>query len=468
MAIKAADRTMSLIEQPLQNPPDYCYGHSGSHKSTLTTSEAFAPWQNSQSTSSYYHQPTFYSHGFEYSKKDVQDVFGSGVVFAQGGKPQWESGSPQSVPASSLSPRHCSIRQSNNEKGSHGYHSPVSSLNILNYPTPPLDSANSPRTDNQSKMTSIPRGSLNQLDMSRPIGSEDTSTQSTTGTPYLQDFNFSNEGHTGSKEQEERTCLHTMNDEESDDGGSINSEPYAQLIFRALKSAPGYRMVLKDIYDWFERNTDKAKNGPGKGWQNSIRHNLSMNGAFRKVDQAPANDDSKKGNIWVLEASALGEGVKSTTRYRKSPSNRRLGRNEYPTPKRQRSGAKGGKAAKKTEKVRRSTHLEVPSLSPFSEDIPMESIESSVTEMGGLPLTPTSVWAPDELHYYFGSSSPSIQPTIMDRKVYSYNDIVGVTPEIPPGPLFPDDFSQSNEALFSCHSFEAGEVLLNNSLDHRS
>ena len=66
------------------------------------------------------------------------------------------------------------------------------------------------------------------------------------------------------------------NDEESD--GGLSSEPYAQLIYRALKSVPSHRMVLKEIYEWFEKNTDKAKNNPSKGWQNSIRHNLSMNG----------------------------------------------------------------------------------------------------------------------------------------------------------------------------------------------
>jgi len=35
-------------------------------------------------------------------------------------------------------------------------------------------------------------------------------------------------------------------------------------------------MVLKDIYQWFIDNTDKAALDQ-KGWQNSIRHNLSMN-----------------------------------------------------------------------------------------------------------------------------------------------------------------------------------------------
>lgn len=67
-------------------------------------------------------------------------------------------------------------------------------------------------------------------------------------------------------------------DDGSDAEGSVNAEPYAQLIYRALKSVPGHGMVLKEIYDWFEKNTDKARNTSSKGWQNSIRHNLSMNG----------------------------------------------------------------------------------------------------------------------------------------------------------------------------------------------
>lgn len=69
--------------------------------------------------------------------------------------------------------------------------------------------------------------------------------------------------------------------DETDGDGDIaaGSEPYAQLIYRALKSVPGHSMVLKDIYEWFEKNTDKPQTSTSaKGWQNSIRHNLSMNG----------------------------------------------------------------------------------------------------------------------------------------------------------------------------------------------
>lgn len=69
----------------------------------------------------------------------------------------------------------------------------------------------------------------------------------------------------------------TMIDDESDEDGISIPEPYAQLIYRALKSVAGHAMVLREIYEWFEKNTDKAKDPLSKGWQNSVRHNLSMN-----------------------------------------------------------------------------------------------------------------------------------------------------------------------------------------------
>lgn len=59
--------------------------------------------------------------------------------------------------------------------------------------------------------------------------------------------------------------------------GSKADEPYAQLIYKAFMSRQDKSMTLQDIYQWFRENTDKTKS-EGKGWQNSIRHNLSMNG----------------------------------------------------------------------------------------------------------------------------------------------------------------------------------------------
>lgn len=67
-------------------------------------------------------------------------------------------------------------------------------------------------------------------------------------------------------------------DQEQNEGEEITSgKPYAQLIQECLLQAPGHRMMLRDIYDWFEINTTKPRESGGNGWQNSIRHNLSMN-----------------------------------------------------------------------------------------------------------------------------------------------------------------------------------------------
>ena len=60
-----------------------------------------------------------------------------------------------------------------------------------------------------------------------------------------------------------------------------SEEPYSKLIWKAMMSKEDYKMTLPDIYEWFRQNyahkiKENKKKG-WKGWQNSIRHNLSMN-----------------------------------------------------------------------------------------------------------------------------------------------------------------------------------------------
>lgn len=69
-------------------------------------------------------------------------------------------------------------------------------------------------------------------------------------------------------------------DEEED---LISHKPYAKLIYEALLAMPGHKMMLKDIYEWFQRNTTKPQESGSNGWQNSIRHNLSMNKVCNEV-----------------------------------------------------------------------------------------------------------------------------------------------------------------------------------------
>lgn len=70
----------------------------------------------------------------------------------------------------------------------------------------------------------------------------------------------------------------TVDSYETDSESAKGEPPYAKLIYNALMDAPEHKLVLRDIYTWISDNTDKAKDPAFKGWQNSVRHNLSMNG----------------------------------------------------------------------------------------------------------------------------------------------------------------------------------------------
>ena len=68
-----------------------------------------------------------------------------------------------------------------------------------------------------------------------------------------------------------------------------DGKPYARLIYEALVQAPAHRMRLRDIYEWFEQNTNKPRESGSNGWQNSIRHNLSMNKVCRNPQRGMVN-----------------------------------------------------------------------------------------------------------------------------------------------------------------------------------
>ena len=61
--------------------------------------------------------------------------------------------------------------------------------------------------------------------------------------------------------------------------------------------------------------------------------------------------------MWRLTSQAIREGVKSTTRYRSKALNKRGHRTHLPQPQRQASGAKGGQAARRAARLKRSARL---------------------------------------------------------------------------------------------------------------
>ncbi|OBZ84444.1 Forkhead box protein I1, partial [Choanephora cucurbitarum] len=78
---------------------------------------------------------------------------------------------------------------------------------------------------------------------------------------------------------------------------------YATLIAHAILTSKDGRLTLSDIYKWISEVYPYYKRGQ-KGWQNSIRHNLSLNKKwFIKVDRRPTQAHPGKGGYWTLQVN---------------------------------------------------------------------------------------------------------------------------------------------------------------------
>ncbi|KAI7888450.1 uncharacterized protein EV154DRAFT_425573, partial [Mucor mucedo] len=77
---------------------------------------------------------------------------------------------------------------------------------------------------------------------------------------------------------------------------------YATIIGHAILTSKERKLTLNDIYVWITENYPFYSNDT-QGWQNSIRHNLSLHKAFVKIDRdSTGQNPPRKGCFWTIRS----------------------------------------------------------------------------------------------------------------------------------------------------------------------
>ncbi|CAG8523756.1 7911_t:CDS:2 [Diversispora eburnea] len=96
---------------------------------------------------------------------------------------------------------------------------------------------------------------------------------------------------------------------------------YSSLIAQAILDSQDRRLTLREVYQWIMERYPQLYKADDTGWQNTIRHNLSLNKCFKKVPRSDtelghstsSSTASKgKGGYWTIDPeymSAYHDGV---------------------------------------------------------------------------------------------------------------------------------------------------------------
>ena len=120
----------------------------------------------------------------------------------------------------------------------------------------------------------------------------------------------------------------------------------------------------------------------------------------------------------------MGAGIESTTRYRQKTVGRRSDNVDNADPKRQRSGRKGGRAARKSAKLRRSAILDHDTRYARFAKSELNLTSNTLSEEPLYQTSPHQKWdGTSGLPYYLTPPLSSTQPSFPEDGIYDYESM---------------------------------------------
>ncbi|XP_050432717.1 forkhead box protein K2 [Adelges cooleyi] len=183
---------------------------------------------------------------------------------------------------------------------------------------------------------------------------------------------------------------------------------YAQLIVQAVASASDRQLTLSGIYSYITKNYPYYR-FVDKGWQNSIRHNLSLNRYFIKVPRS--QEEPGKGAFWRIDPSSEQKLIEQAFRRRRIrgvPSFRlhntfgMSSRSAPPSPNHLTGG--GGGELSITDSLSRETS---PSPPVSSSDQPQEETTLPNTSISNQSKSPSKISHTNGVLHYVSSTANS-------------------------------------------------------------